>query len=446
MKFRVVGFSAAAMLVSYLPFSAVNGALGAIAADTGAGTLRLQWVSDAFAVALAAVVLPAGALAGRAGARRVTIVGLGGTVLGSLLGALAGQQRSVPLLWAAQAVAGIGAAAVMSATLALLTAAAPDPRVRARWIAFWAAATVGGLGGGPFLTSAVLAVTSWWWLYPPIAFLAVASAALGLSARDEPTGERVPVDVAGQIAAAIGVAALVFAVIEGGIAGRYGYAVAALAFVALGLIERRAVAPLLPPPLFASRGFAAAALAATVVLFAIGGGLFFLSLALSRQHVGPLGIALRLGCLFAGNALGSVLAGWLQRRLDGRAVLLAGLVVAGGGAASLLTVGGGGALELAWRLAGLGLGAGLVMATSSAVAVQSVPPQFAGLAGAASNGVRQIGAALGPAVLGTVLAARGTATIAAAVHAFAAVLTVALLATAVVASGLIYAHQPVSNP
>ncbi|GAA3288226.1 MFS transporter [Dactylosporangium vinaceum] len=443
---RTVRFACAAMLVSYLPFSAANGALGAIAAATGAGTLRLQWVADAFAVALAALVLPAGALAERLGPRRVALAGLGGTVLGSLLGALAGQLGSIELLWLAQGVAGIGAAGVMSATLSLLAAAAPDPRRRARWIAFWAAATVGGLGGGPFLTSAVTAVASWWWLYPPIALLAAVAALLGRGAAEVPRPARRPVDVAGQVAAAAGVAALVFAVIEGGAAGWCAAAVAVLAFVALGLIERRAAAPLLPPALFTSGGFAAAALAATVVLFAIGGGLFFLSLALSRQHVGQFGIALRLGCLFAGNALGSVAAGRLQRRIDGRSVLTAGLVVAAAGAASLLSVDGAGAGALAWRLAVLGFGAGLVMATSSAVAVQSVPPQFAGLAGAASNAVRQIGAALGPAVLGAILAARATSGLASAVHAFAAVLTGVLLVTAVIAAGLIRLSHRAGHP
>ncbi|WP_426503747.1 MFS transporter [Dactylosporangium sp. McL0621] len=562
-------FAAGAMLVSYLPFSAVNGALGAIAAATGAGTLQLQWVSDAFAVALAAVVLPAGVLADRVGHRLVTLLGLAGTVLGAAAGTVAGQldgAAAVVTLWVAQAVAGVGAGAVMSASLALIAAQAPDPRRRARWISLWAAATVGGLGGGPFLTGAVTAVAGWWWLYPPIALLAVAAAAAGFGVAESRAPERrrpdaagldtaahaaaaperygpdasgldaagrlntagldaagldaagldaagrlntarlttagldvAGLDVAGRLktagldtagrlntagldapglttvaperhrpdgtgpatsaperrgldgtrhgAAAIGVAALVFAVIGGGTAGwaspatLAAAAVAVLAFAALAAIERRAESPLLPLSLFASRGFAAAALAATVVLFAIGGGLFFLSLTLSHAHVGQLGIALRLGGLFGGNALGSVAAGWLQRRLDGRTVLLAGLVVAAAGAASLLTVGGASGAELTWRLAVLGLGAGLVMATSSAVAVQSVPAQFAGLAGAASNAVRQIGAALGPAVLGGVLAARSTTGLAGAVHAFAAVLTAALALTALVAAALIHLRR-----
>src|SRR4051812_29783828 len=107
---RTLTFAAAAMLVSYLPFSAVNGALGAIAAATGADTPHLQWVSDAFAVALAAVVLPAGMLADRAGHRLVTLLGLAGTVLGAAAGTVAGQldgAAAVVTLWVAQAVAGV---------------------------------------------------------------------------------------------------------------------------------------------------------------------------------------------------------------------------------------------------------------------------------------------------------------------------------------------------
>ncbi|WP_432824928.1 MFS transporter [Dactylosporangium sp. CA-092794] len=445
---RTVAFACLAMLVSYLPFSAVNGALGAVAATTGAGTGRLQWVSDAFAVALAAAVLPAGVLADRLGRRAVTLAGLAGTALGAAIGwaaGAAGGPSAIVALWVAQGVAGLGAGAVMSASLGLLAATAPDAPRRARWISLWAAATVGGLGLGPFLAGAV---GRWWWLYPPIALLAAVAAALGSGVAESRAPRRGPADPAGQAAVAVAVAALVSGVIEGGTAGwtapatLAAFGVAALAVVALAAIERRAAAPLLPLSLFASRGFAAAGLAATVVLFAVGGGLFFLSLALSRQHVGQLGIALRLACLFAGNATAAVVAGRLQRRWPSRAILLGGLVVAATGAALLLTLPGGdpaaGRLSaLGWRLAILGAGAGLVMSTSSTVAVQSVPGAFAGLAGAANNAVRQIGAALGPAVLGGLLAGEP----ADAVRACATALTAALSLTALISFPLLMTRR-----
>src|SRR5258705_377881 len=156
-----VSFACLAMLVSYLPFSAANGALGAIATATGAHTSDLQWVTDAFAVALGAAVLSAGVLGDVYGRRRIAVLGLGLTVTG-----------------------------------------------------------------------------------------------------------------------AMGIAALTFAVISGGSAGWTApitvaaFIVAVAGLVAFGLVERHSPAPLFRPSLFASRGFTAAGLAATAVLFAMGGGAF----------------------------------------------------------------------------------------------------------------------------------------------------------------------------
>src|SRR5215469_6523544 len=166
-----VGFAATAMLVSYLPFSATNGVLGSIGAATGVGTGTLQWVTDAFTIALTGGVLSGGALAERFGRRRVTIAGLLATVLGALAGWLAGGAQgadAVHGLWAAQAIAGVGAGLVMSATLALIALTAPSPTARTRSIAVWAAANVVGLGAGPFLASASSGAAGWRWMFPPI--------------------------------------------------------------------------------------------------------------------------------------------------------------------------------------------------------------------------------------------------------------------------------------
>src|ERR1700755_866905 len=98
-------FASLAMLVSYLPFSAANGALGQIAATTGAQTFDLQWVTDAFAVALGAAVLSAGVLGDLFGRRRIAIIGLALTAAGSVVDVSA---TGVHVLWVGQALAGIG--------------------------------------------------------------------------------------------------------------------------------------------------------------------------------------------------------------------------------------------------------------------------------------------------------------------------------------------------
>jgi len=439
-----VGFACLAMLVSYLPFSAANGALGAIAATSGAQTADLQWVTDAFAVALGATVLSAGVLGDLYGRRRIAVLGLGLTVAGTTLDVVAGATTTVRLLWVGQALAGIGGGMVMSATLALIA-------VRPRAIPLWAAAVVVGLGGGPFIASAVVDYGAWPWTFAPIGGLALATAVFGLARSGEsaaPAGRRL--DVPGQVTGATGIAALTYAVISGGSAGWTApltvaaFALAAAGLVAFAVVEGRSPAPLFHPSLFASRGFTAAGLAATAVLFAMGGGAFVLSLFFSGQHVDTLGIATRLGCLFAANALASLAAGPLQSRFGPRPVLLGGLVIAALGALSLLTVAAGtGLAGFAWRLVILGTGSGLVMATSSTVAVQSVPGPLAGMAGAGNNAMRQLGAALGPAVLGVLVGAHGGTGLLGAVHATAAVLAV-IFAAAAAASALLLRTRTVS--
>ncbi|MCU7730733.1 MFS transporter [Actinoplanes sp. KI2] len=424
------------MLVSYLPFSAANGALGAIAATTGAHTSDLQWVTDAFAVALGATVLSAGVLGDLYGRRRIAVLGLGLTVAGTSLDVVAGATSAIRLLWAGQALAGVGGGMVMSATLALIA-------VRPRTIPLWAAAVVAGLGAGPFIASAVTGYTAWQWTFAPIAVLASATAAFGLARSGEssaPAGRRL--DIPGQVTGSAGIAALTFAVISGGSTGWSApatvaaFAVAAAGLAAFALVEHRSPAPLFRPALFASRGFTAAGLSATAVLFAMGGGAFVLSLFFSGRQVDALGIALRLGCLFAANALASLAAGPLQSRFGSRPVLVGGLVIAALGAMSLFTVAAGTGLGgFAWRLFLLGTGSGLVMATSSTVAVQSVPGPLAGMAGAGNNAMRQLGAALGPAVLGMSAGARAGAV--GAVHLTAAVLAILFAVTAAAAALLL---------
>jgi MFS family permease len=433
-----VGFACLAMLVSYLPFSAANGALGTIAASTGAQTSDLQWVTDAFAVALGATVLSAGVLGDLYGRRRIAVLGLGLTIVGTTLDVVAGAATAVRLLWAGQAVAGIGGGMVMSATLALIAA-------RPRAIPLWAAAVVAGLGGGPFIASAVTGYAAWPWTFAPIGVLALATAVFGLARSGEssaPDGRRL--DLRGQVTGSVGIAALTFAVISGGSAGWSApitvasFVVAAAGLVAFALVERRSPAPLLRPSLFASRGFTAAGLAATAVLFAMGGGAFVLSLFFSAQHADALGIATRLSFLFAANALASLAAGPLQNRFGPRPVLLGGLMIAALGALSLLTVAAGtGPGGFAWRLVTLGAGSGLVMATTSAVAVQSVPGPLAGMAGAGNNAMRQLGAALGPAVLGVLVGDRTGTGLVGAVHVAAIVLAVVFAATAVTSALLL---------
>ncbi|SHH10770.1 Major Facilitator Superfamily protein [Jatrophihabitans endophyticus] len=448
-----VAFAAAAMLVSYLPLSAVNGVLGTIGRGAGAGTGDLQWVVDAFTVALTGAVLAGGALAERRGRRRVTIVGLALTGLGSSVGFVAGGVSGVAgirVLWVGQGLAGLGAGLVMSATLALVAATAPSPQARTRAIAVWAAANVVGLGAGPFLSGAITELAGWRWLFPPIVGCAALVAAVGAACSREVAGHRTGTrDRLGRLLGTAGIVVLVFGVIRGGSAGwhdpaaLFALAAGVVALVAFLVVESRSEAPTLRPSLFTFPGFTAAAIAATVALFTVIGVVFAVSLVLAGAHVGDLAIAARLGCLFAGNAIASVLAGLVQTRYGSRPVLVAGLLVAVGGLVTLLSTDAGelaGMAGLSWRLALVGAGCGTVVATSTAVAVQSVPASLAGMAGTANSVVRQLGGALGPAVVGGVLSPHTVGTTGA-VHACVVVLLVVLGTATLAVCGVLAAAR-----
>jgi MFS family permease len=410
---KTASFACLAMLVSYLPFAAVNAALGAIAHSTHAQPSDLQWVTDAFAVALAGVVLSAGGLSDRFGRRRMTLLGLGLTAVGCAVGLGSHWLPSgvvLPGLWVGQGLAGTGAGLVMSSTLALAALAAPTPGARANVIAAWSAAITGALGGGPFITAAIAAHFSWYWVFVPLGLFALGALAFGTHVAESRASAHGRYDLRGQAAGTAAVAAVAYGLIGGGANGWLslpavlGALIGAAALAAFLLAERKAAAPVLPLGLFRSRGFVAAGLAAASVLFSIVGAMFALSLFISRGHPSVAAYALRIAPLFIANGL----AGLAAARATGfgdREKLVAGLLVAGAGAATFATAASATGLPaIAWRMALFGAGAGVVMATSAAAAVGSVEHALVGVAGSGNNVIRQFGAVLGAAVIGTVYA------------------------------------------
>lgn len=342
-----VGLAAGAILVSYLPFSAVTGVLGEVARSLDASTQGLTGVTDAFSGALILGLLVGGPCGARFGARLVTLVCLG-VVVAAALGGLA--VDSLPALWTVQGVLGLAAGAIMSTSFALVAVTAPRPEARTRGIGIWAAANVVGLGAGPFLAAAASAA-GWRGLYLPIAGLAVLVAAFG--------------------------------------------AVAALETPR----SRRMAAPVDLRMLLAPR-FTAAGLAAGFMLLAVIGVVFTLSVTLGHHGVSQVGIAERVGFLYLGNVAASIASGPLQIRFGTPPVLLAGLAMAVTG---LVVLAGAGSqlADQAWRLALVGLAAGTVVSCCASLAVQSVEPTAAARAGTGNNVMRQLGAVMGPLLVGT---------------------------------------------
>ncbi|MFF5564387.1 DHA2 family efflux MFS transporter permease subunit [Streptomyces sp. NPDC012623] len=404
------------VFVAYLPVTTVAVSLPAIQAALGASTAQLSWVQDAFVLPMAAFILTAGVFGDVHGRKKVFQAGLLFTAAGSAV-ALAAQ--SIQVLWIGQALAGLGAAALLPTTLALISHAVPDHRERGKFIGLWATSLLLALAVGPLIAGVILRHADWRWIYLlaiPVSLIAMAVAARLLTDSRAPHGRRL--DWPGQITAALAITALVYGVIEGG-AGSFtevrvlvALVVAVAGAVGFVLAERRGDSPMLDLTLFRSRAFTATTLVAMITFMALIGFFFLLSLYFGLvQRLDTLEAGWRLLMVTGAAIVAGAPVGRLMHRVPARALITAGLLVVSGSLASLTTLDADTSfVSIAWRLALLGLGMGCVLTPMTATAVGSVPHHLAGMAAAGNNAFRQVGGALGPAVLGTLLTTRALGT------------------------------------
>ncbi|WP_435848633.1 MFS transporter [Streptomyces javensis] len=400
------------VFVAYLPVTSVSVSLPAIQRALHASTSQLSWITDAFVLPMAALILSAGVFGDVHGRKKVFQAGLSFAVIGA---AVALSAQSVQVLWAGQALAGLGAAALLPTTLALISHAVPDPHRRAKFVGLWAAALMTALAVGPLMAGVILDHAAWRWIYLPTIPVAVLTMVIAapLVADSRAPGSR-RLDWPGQITAALAITSLVYGVIEGGadsfseprvIVALALAAVCALAFI---LAERRSASPMLDLALFRSPAFSATTLIAMISFLGLIGFFFVLSLYFGMvQRLDTLDAGYRMLAVSAVCLLVGVVVGPLLRRVSARVLITTGLLLTAGALVSLT------ALDahtpfgaLAWRLALLGLGLGLVVTPMTATAVASVPHHLAGMAAAGNNAFRQVGGALGPAVLGVLLTTR----------------------------------------
>jgi DHA2 family methylenomycin A resistance protein-like MFS transporter len=389
----------------------VNVALPAIGRDLGGGMTGLQWVVDGYTLLFAALLLSAGALSDRIGARRSFGAGLAAFVVAS---AACGLAPGLGVLAAARLAQGAGAAVMLPASLALIREAYHDAARRARAIAIWslgaAVASAAGPVAGGFLT--LLTWRAVFFLNLPVG--AVALYLLTGVARSP--RRAVPFDRVGQVTAVVGMGGLTYGLIEGGADGfaaprvLAALAVAVAALVAFFVAQVRGAHPMVPLGLFRSRPVAVSVSAGFTFTVGFYGLVFLLSLYLQQlRGLSPLATGLTFLPMTALTAVVTLVAPRVAARFGARVPLAAGqLLIAAGLLGLCLAVAGAPTWLLAALTVPVGLGSSLAVPTLTALLVGSVPAERAGTAGGVLNTCRQLGGALAVAVFGALVAHRET--------------------------------------
>jgi EmrB/QacA subfamily drug resistance transporter len=390
----------------------------AIGHDLHASLSGLQWVTNAYLLAVAILIISAGKAGDRFGRKRIFLSGVAGFALAS---AACGFAPSIDALIAFRTVQGLAGALLMPSTLAIIRAAFPD-RLLQQAIGIWAGVSMAAVASGPIVAGLVIEHASWRWVFflnVPLAIVAVCVGGWVIAeSRDEEAREE-RFDLAGMAVLCVSLFALVWGIIKSQSLGWGDVVVisslvsSAVGFLLFALREREAAHPLLPLRLFRRLSLSVGVIVMLMLAFALFGVVFFLSLYLQRvRGYSPVETGVRTLPLTATLVFAAPLGGILSARLGPRPPLVGGM--------ALLGVGMLGLSRLAWRtdygdiwpwLLAIGLALGLVQAAATQTIVGNAPVRMAGVAGGLQQTALQIGGALGTSVLGAVLSGRVTATL-----------------------------------
>jgi EmrB/QacA subfamily drug resistance transporter len=408
---RILIATCTALMAVVASASGLNVAQQDLANAFAASQSTVLWFINVYIVALAATLMPVGAVGDRWGRRPVLIVGLVLFALASAGGAVA---PSGEFMLATRALAGLAAAMIMPVTLSVITSTFPASE-RSQAIGVWSG--VAGAGGllGMFVSAAVIDLANWRWLFAlPVA---LAAAALLMALRSVPNSRETkvhPFDIGGSIFSMFAVGGLVFAIHEVPTRGWDDALTVTVLLVGMlataGFIwwELRHPSPLLDIRLFADRRLAAGSIALLFV-FGVIAGIFILLFPYFQVVLGWSALRSTLGLLPMALMMmvTSGLAPKLSKRSGMRSAMLTGLALAGVGLAvmaTLVSVDGGYVSVLPGMLV-IGVGMGLTMPPSTEAITVALPPERQGVASALNDVTREFGSALGVALLGAVLSA-----------------------------------------
>ena len=389
--------------------SGLNVAQQALAADLDASQSQLLWIINGYTLALAALLMPVGAIGDRWGRKPILMIGLVAFSLTNLASSFATDPN---VLIALRVLAGVSAAMVMPVTLSVITTSFPREE-QAKAIGTWAG--FAGAGGiiGLFASAAIIDNATWPWVFAlPIALAAVCFVLTALFVPHSVEHTEAGFDVAGSLLSVVAVGGLVLAFHEGPergwtatitVAALAAGLLASLAFV---LVELRRDHPLLDVRVFALRGLAAG----SINLFVVFAVMFSLFLVLVQYLQAVLGYsALKAASGLLPMALMmmplSTIAPTIAERIGFRRTLVTGMLLLAGGLALFATLADpdGGYLSVLPGILVLGAGVGLAMSPSTAAITSSLPEEKQGVASALNDTVREMGGAVGIALIGSVL-------------------------------------------
>ncbi|MHC3004891.1 MFS transporter [Gordonia sp. GN26] len=414
--FRMDARSAWLVLVACLSVSmvvaamaALNTALPDIAVDTGADAGQMTWIVDGYTLALAALLLPAGAIGDRFGRREILIIGL---ILFGVASLAAIWVNGPEQLILTRCLAGAAAALIMPTTLSLITSGMPDGQ-RAVGISIWSAIAGGGAIAGFLVTGLLLEFFSWHSIFITFAASSGVAALLCFTIGTSKDTDPGRFDIPGTLCSVLAIAGVVFGLLE---APHRGWAdplvlsclVGGILLAALFVVvEVRSASPLFDVRLLRNRAFGSGSLS-VAVQFLASFGMFYLVLQLLQLVFGysPLQSAVALMPFVAGVGIFSLLSNWLAVRLDSlKFVIAGGALLSGIGLTLMGLIRVGDYWTLAAILAVVAIGIGLASAPATTAIMSNTPLDNQGVGSAINDTAREIGAAIGIAIAGSMVAA-----------------------------------------
>ena len=409
-RWFLLGIMCLSLVMVVMLVAGLNVALPSIQAELDATASQLQWIVDSYALVFAALLLFAGALGDRFGRKGALLVGLSLFAAGSIVGGLGSGATQIIV---GRVITGIGAAFVMPATLSLIITVFP-PQERTKAIAMWAGFAGAGGALGPIVSGALL--DHFWWgsaflINVPIILTVMAAVWIFSPTSKDP--HATPLDPTGAVLSLVGLGSLVFGIIEGPEKGWTSavilgsFALAAVTLVGFVLWERRTTHPMLPLDLFRDRRMSMGSAVVTIAFFVMFGLFFLFSLYLQFvRDYSPLNAGLAtLPLALALIAVAPRSAAIAEKVGTGRVIAIGFVFISAGfGVLSFISpdtpyV----VLVVALVLLGVGMSLTAAPATGS---IMSAVPQFkAGVGSAVNDTTREVGGALGIALLGSISSA-----------------------------------------